>query len=182
MQILSTRLRYGAVAQFFHWLTVIVVLTAYIMSPGGPERRVYSSVMDFTRQTHETLGVIVFALVLLRIVWRLIDATPEDLPMASWMKYAAKIVHFGLYALLIAIPITAVAGAWLEGHPITLLGVGDIGPMLFSQAHDVGQTVAELHATLGNVILWVAGLHAAAALYHHFFLRDRALVSMLPGR
>jgi cytochrome b561 len=53
---------------------------------------------------------------------------------------------------------------------------------MLSPAHDLGLSLADLHATLGNIILWVAGLHAVAALFHHFFLRDSVLVSMVPGR
>jgi cytochrome b561 len=45
----------------------------------------------------------------------------------------------------------------------------------------VGATLAQLHGTLGDAIIWLAGLHAAAALYHHFFLKDRVLRAMLPG-
>jgi cytochrome b561 len=181
MPFLSTRFRYGAAAQVFHWLTVILVVAAYFMGPGGSEQRVYSSAVDFTRQTHETLGVTVFALVLIRLLWRLIDTAPEDPPMKPWMRYSAKFVHVVLYGLLIATPSSAIVGAWLEGHPLTLWGVGNIGPML-SPAHTVGLSVAALHTTLGNIILWIAGLHAVAALFHHFFLRDGVLLSMLPSR
>ena len=181
MHLLSTRSRYGAVAQVFHWLTAILVVAAYFMGPGGSEQRVYSSATDFTRQTHETLGLTVFALVLGRLLWRLMDNAPEDPPMKPWMRSSAKLVHVILYGLLIAIPLSAIAGAWLEGHPLTLWGFGNIGPML-PLAHNLGLSVAELHTTLGNVILWVAGLHAVAALFHHFFLRDGVLLSMLPGR
>lgn len=78
-------------------------------------------------------------------------------------------------------PLTAIFGAWLEGHPITLLGIGAVGP-LAGPAHDLGSSLSEVHGTLGNVILWLAGLHAAAALYHHYVLRDRVLRTMLPGR
>jgi cytochrome b561 len=67
----SSRLRYGTVAQVLHWLTAVLVGTAYIVSPGGSEGRVYSAVFDSARQTHETIGIFVFALVLLRILWRL---------------------------------------------------------------------------------------------------------------
>jgi cytochrome b561 len=181
MQLLSTRFRYGAVAQVFHWLTAILVVAAYFMGPGGSEQHVYSSAMDFTRQTHETLGVTVFALALVRFLWRLMDTAPEDPPMKPWMRYSAKLVHVVLYGLLIATPVSAIVGARLEGHPLTLLGFGNIGPML-SPAHDVGLSLASLHTTLGDIILWVAGLHAVAALFHHFFLRDSVLLSMLPGR
>jgi cytochrome b561 len=174
-------LRYGAAAQTFHWLTVVLVVAAYLMSPGGSEQRVYSAAADFGRKSHETLGASVFAVTLLRLFWRSIDTTPADPPMKAWMRVSAKVTHVVLYALLIAIPVTAALGAFLEGHPLTLWVLGDIGPLL-APMHDTGRTVVDIHTTLGNVILWVAGLHAIAGLYHHFFLRDRVLVSMLPGR
>jgi cytochrome b561 len=179
MHLFSTRFRYGAVAQAFHWLTAILVVTAYFMGPGGSEQRVYSSAVDFTRQTHETLGVTVLALVLVKLLWRLIDTAPEDPPMKQWMRYSAKFIHVVLYGLLIATPVSAFVGAWLEGRPLALWGLGNIGPML-SPAHDFGLSVAALHTTLGNIILWVAGIHAVAALFHHFCLRDGVLLSMAP--
>jgi cytochrome b561 len=178
--ILSSRFRYGAVSQLFHWLTVVLVGTAYIVSPGGSEERVYSAAFASARETHETIGLLVFVLVLLRILWRLFEPTPESPPMAAWMRYSASAMHLGLYALLLAIPLTAIAGAWLEAHPLTIFGIGDVGPML-PQAHDLGQSIAYIHTLLGNVIVWLAGLHAAAALFHHFILRDNILTSMLPG-
>jgi cytochrome b561 len=175
----SSRLRYGAVTQLFHWLTVVLVGTAYMVSPGGREDRIYSAAFDVARQTHETIGILVFGLVLLRIVWRLLEPTPEAPPMAPWMRYSATAAHLGLYALLLAIPLTAIAGAWLEAHPLTLFGIGNVGPLL-PQAHDLGQSIADIHTILGNIIIWLAGLHAAAALFHHFILRDNILTSMLP--
>ena len=45
----------------------------------------------------------------------------------------------------------------------------------------LGQLIMEIHTTLGNAILWVAGVHAAAALFHHFYLRDEVFQSMAPG-
>jgi cytochrome b561 len=109
----------------------------------------------------------------------MIDTAPEAAPMEPWMKYSAKLGHLALYALLIALPLTAVVGAWLEGHPLTLLGAGNFGPIL-PQAHVVGQAVSYVHTILGNVIIWAAGFHAVAALFHHFILRDNVLTSMLP--
>jgi len=85
-----------------------------------------------------------------------------------------------IYILLLAIPLTAISGAWLEGHPLTLFGNIRIGPVL-AEAHDVSRAIAPIHTWLGDAILWVAGVHAAAPLYHHFVLRDGVLRSMLPG-
>ncbi len=179
MRVFSNHDRYGAVAQFFHWLTVFLVGTAYILSEGGSEQRLYSATPNLTLQIHETFGMAVVAIVLLRLLWRLIDSVPEDPPMASWMKYSAKIVHLALYVLIISTPVVGILGAWLEGHPVMLVGIGNFGPML-PQAHAAGQLLSEFHTILGNAVIWVAGLHAAAALFHHYALRDNVLVSMLP--
>jgi cytochrome b561 len=140
---------------------------------------VYSIASDFTRHIHETTGILIFVIVLARIFWRTIDAAPEAPPMEPWMKYFAKLAHLALYALLITLPLTAIVGAWLEGHPLTLLDAEDFGPLL-PQVSDIGQAVSYVHTILGNVIIWAAGLHAVAALFHHFVLRDQVLTSMLP--
>jgi cytochrome b561 len=176
----STRLRYGAVAQILHWATAVFVVAAYVYGPGGSEQQVYSLARDFDRQLHETLGMAVFAIALLRLAWRAIDAAPNDPLMPAWMRLSSKLVHALIYVLLLALPLTAVSGAWLEGHPVTLLANIRSGPLV-AEAHDVGSTIASIHTWLGDAILWVADVHAAAALYHHFILRDGVLRSMLPG-
>ena len=75
----------------------------------------------------------------------------------------------------------AILGAWLEGHPLALLAVGNIDPWL-PQSRHLGLALADIHGWLGNAVMWLAGLHATAALYHHFWRRDTVLLSMLPGR
>jgi cytochrome b561 len=176
----STEMRYGAVAQSLHWITAILVVTAFVYGPGGSEQRVYSLAKDADRQLHETLGLAVFTLVLIRLAWRAFDARPEDPPMPPWMRLASTVTHGLLYALLLAVPLTAITGAWLEGHPLTLLGNVRIAPPL-AESHAVGSAIASIHTWLGDTILWVAGAHAAAAFYHHFIRRDGVLRSMLPG-
>jgi cytochrome b561 len=173
--------RYGAVAQAFHWATAVLVLVAFIYGPGGSEQRVYSAARDFDRQLHETLGVTILAVVLLRLLWRLVDTRPDPPDIARWMEVASKAVQALLYALLVALPVTAVMGAWLEGHPLTLLAGARIPPFV-AESHDLGRTIASIHGWLGDAVMWVAGLHASAALYHHFVFRDGVLRSMLPGR
>jgi cytochrome b561 len=161
-------------------LTAVLVLVAFIYGPGGSEQRVYSAARDFDRQLHETLGLAVLILSALRLVWRLLDPQPDPEPVPRWMGFASKLVQVLLYILLFVVPLTAITGAWLEGHPLTWLG-GDIGPWI-GTSHGIGARIATLHGWLGDVILWLAGFHAAAALFHHFVLRDGVLRSMIPGR
>jgi cytochrome b561 len=173
------KVRYGRVAQAVHWVTAILVLVAFIYGPGGSEERVYSPARDFDRQLHETLGMCVFGLVVFRALWRMADSQPDPPQLARWMGIAAKAVQWALYLLLFALPLTAIAGAWLEGHPLTLLGGVEIPPP-FGPSHNAGAKIATLHTWLGDAILWLAGCHALAALYHHFVLKDGVLASMLP--
>lgn len=171
--------RYSSTAQFFHWCTAIIVLVAFIYGPGGPEQRVYSSAHEFDRRLHETLGLCVFALTLIRLLWRTFDAHPETPQISRWMVVLATIVQGVLYLLLLALPLTAIAGAWLEGHPLTLVAGVNIQPWL-GAAHDRGATFASVHKWLGDTIMWLAGFHAFAALFHHIVLKDGVLTTMLP--
>jgi cytochrome b561 len=173
--------RYGAVAQAFHWVTAVFVLAAFIYGPGGSEQRVYSPAQDVERQLHETLGLCVLGLVVMRVLWRMVDRSPDPPQIRRWMVIAAKAVQWGLYSLLFALPFTAISGAWLEGHPLTLLGGLEFAPPV-EASHDAGATIARIHTWLGDAILWLAGLHALAGLYHHFVLKDGVLASMLPRR
>src|SRR5438270_10337233 len=110
-----SRKRYGAVAQALHWATAILVVVAFIYGPGGSEERVYSPARDFDRQLHETLGLCVFLLAAIRLVWRALDRRPDPPEVPRWMGIAAKAAQGALYLLLFALPATAISGAWLEG-------------------------------------------------------------------
>jgi len=172
--------RYGPVAQGLHWVTAVLVLIAFIYGPGGSEQHVYSAARDAQRRLHETLGACVLALVAFRLAWRAFHRRPDPPAVARWMGVAATVVQVALYLLLFVVPLTAITGAWLEGHPITLLAGVEIAPLV-ARSHDLGAKIASLHTWLGDAILWLAGLHALAGLYHHFVLRDGVLASMLPA-
>ena len=171
--------RYGAASQSLHWLTALLLLTAFIYGPGGSEHSVYAASRDAERQLHETLGMAVFAISALRLTWRWFAHRPIPGAQPRWMRVASKVAHGMLYFLLFALPMTAIAGAWLEGHSITLLA-NIVLPSPVPASHALGDTIATIHTWLGDAIVWLAGAHALAALGHHFLLKDRVLVSMLP--
>ncbi len=178
MALYSTPMRYGSVAQALHWLSALVVGTAYVISRGGSEARVYQPALDASRTTHESLGMLVAGLVVLRLMWRLVDRRPDPVPMPDVMRRLAWLTQFILIGLMIIVPATGLVGAFLEGHPVSLWIVGDILPNM-APAHALGLAVSELHTTLGQGMIWLAGLHAGAAIFHHLYLRDGVLASML---
>lgn len=169
MSLLSTNLRYGAVAQLFHWLTAVLILATWLTSGSR-------DIMTM----HQTLGMAIFSVVVLRLIWRTVDRRPDEVPMPKAMALASRGVHWLLYGMMLALVGTGVAGWWLEGHAVTVYGLGTIGPWL-ATSRSLGEAVLEVHEAMGTMILLVAGLHAAAAIFHHVFLRDRVLKQMLPA-
>jgi len=176
----QTHSHYSVGAQLIHWLIAAAVLATFIISAGGPESRVYSPERADQLLVHETLGFAVFLLAILSLAWRFVDQPPAA-PMTAWMRISSRLVQAVLSILLVLTPASAVSGAWLSGHPLTLATIGPVGPF-FPVARGLGRTIAEVHSWLGDALIWLAGLHAAAALFHHFVLKDGVLVAMLPWR
>lgn len=174
MTLRSSETRYGVLARAIHWLTALLVLAAWLISGSwGRDETAWQMV------AHQSLGMAVFILLVIRVVWRLFDRRPAvEIPRA--MGIASRIVQGVLYVLLFAVPMSAIIGTQLEGHAILAFGL-DAGPFL-ETSRQAGHRILNAHEFLGTATLWVAGLHAVAALFHHYVLKDGVLRSMLPGR
>ncbi|QNK67167.1 cytochrome b [Variovorax sp. PAMC26660] len=177
--------QYDKLSKAFHWITATIVVTAFVLGPGDFGRIVDGGVDPATRNDivwHESLGVAVFVLTFLRLIWVAVRPGAPRHQMPTWMLGLSRLVHFALWALLLSLPISALLALGSESHPLTLLGGMRINvfPFVrnsyFSNLADWG----EIHKLLGDVIIWLAGIHALAAIYHHIRLKDKVLVSMLP--
>lgn len=102
--------------------------------------------------------------------------------MVAWMRVVSRLMHFSLWILLFALPISALLALGGEANPLTLLGGFRVDEFPFIANSILAKLVdwGEVHKLLGTVIIWLAGIHAFAALYHHFKLKDGVLRSMLP--
>jgi cytochrome b561 len=181
----SIPIRYDLTSQVFHWVTAIAVTAAFILGPGGFGRLMHQGVDPATQADivwHESLGLLVFALTLLRLLWLAVRPTAPTISMAPWMHKASQLTHWALWALLLVLPISAVVALGSEGHPLTLLGDLRIDkmPLIANAAFSNWADWGDVHKFLGDAIIWIAGLHAAAALFHHFVVKDHVLRSMLP--
>jgi len=181
----STPTRYDLTSQAFHWVTAIAVTAAFILGPGGFGRLMRQGVDPATHADivwHESLGLLVFALTLLRLLWLAVRPAAPKIAMTPWMHKASQFAHWALWTLLLVLPISAVVALGSEGHPLTLLGGLRIDqmPVIANAAFSSWANWGDVHTLLGDAIIWIAGLHAVAALFHHFILKDHVLRSMLP--
>jgi cytochrome b561 len=92
----------------------------------------------------------------------------------------AHLAHWGLYALLLALVPLGFAIRWSGNHPLSFFGLIDI-PAAFRLARPNARSARELHELAANILMALAGLHAAAALFHQYVLRDGVLARMLPA-
>ena len=155
-----------------------MVVATFTLGPEDIDEMVNPG-LDLGVQLHETLGLIIFCLTFFRIVWVLFVQRPVDLPMSRAMQIASKTVQILLYVLLLSIPLTAVLGTWLEGDSLSFV-VNKIIVSPVAPNENLGKFLLDIHPVLADILMWLAGAHAAAGLFHHYFLKDGVLRAMLP--
>lgn len=129
---------------------------------------------------HFMLGLSVLVLVLLRLAIYLTSPTPRIEPdPPRWQKLSAKLTHVALYVLMIGMPLVGWLILSAEGKPVPLFGLQL--PALISESKDLAKLFEEIHETGGTVGYILVGLHAVAALFHHYVVRDNTLRRMLPN-
>lgn len=168
---------YNAVTRWVHWLTAILVVATFILGPEDLDES-ENLVGDWSVQLHETLGLVVFGLSVFRIVWMLFFQPRLHIPMSAIMSMSAKTLQATLYLLLLAVPFTAVFGMWLNGDALNLLGNTTIMAPFATIKHS-SALLLDLHAIFADLLMWLAGVHAGAALFHHYILKDTVLKSMM---
>ena len=179
--------RFDTLSLALHWVTAVVVSIAFILGPEKFGRLMHQGIDPASRSDivwHETLGITVLVLTLLRLLWVAMRPAAPQFAMARSMQMMAKLTHLALWTLLLALPATALLALGSESHPLTLLGGVRIErmPMIADSAIAKLADWGDVHKFLGDAIMWLAGLHAAAAIYHHVVLKDGVLSSMLPHK
>jgi cytochrome b561 len=178
---------YDPLSRALHWITAVAATIAFILGPSGYGRLLRNGVDPGTRNDivwHESLGVLVFTLTVLRLIWVALRPRAPRFPMAAWMYRLSRLMHLVLWCLLFLLPMTALLALGTESHPLTLLGGIRVNELpfiknsFFTGLADWG----DVHKFLGDTLMWLAGLHALAALYHHVILKDGVLRAMLPWR
>lgn len=174
----NTEHSYGKLARAFHWLGALGVIAALVLiefrgfTPKG------TAIHDAMRYGHIQAGLIVLLLVLPRLLWRVSNREPVITPSPkSSAMLLAHLAHWVLYALMLLIPLLGLAMVQGAGKDVVFLG--NTLPVFFTLGKDTAHQLKELHELLGNVIMWLAALHFAAAIWHHYFVRDDTLTRMI---
>jgi cytochrome b561 len=175
---------YSTGARHFHWWTVALIavqvpLGLYMVYRGAATN--FDAITGTLYDTHKVLGLVILALVVARLLYRLLHGAPAAEPtIEAWQKVASHVTHWSLYALLILVPLVGWLGISLYGAR-AVFGIATIPP-LAAQNSEAANTVLTVHKALALITVAVIAMHVGAAVVLHYFIRgDGVLARMIPG-
>lgn len=172
---------YDPVMRAVHWTTLVLVSATFVAVWVADPALVGPYVRQVV-QVHRSLGLTVAALTIFRLGWRLrtrIPDLPSDLPAVQ--KLVARTTEGLIYLLLLAQPLVGLLYTNASGVRVDLFFLGHLPPLI-GRDRPLSVQLGAIHSFLGYALLILIGLHAAAALFHHFIRRDDVLKAMLPAR
>jgi cytochrome b561 len=190
MSARNNDVRYGLVAMSFHWVIAILILTnvglgiwfVNFIGRTDPARGVVVGL-------HESIGITVLVLSLLRLGWRLMNPIPE-LPgdFSPVKRKFARGTHYTLYALMILVPLAGWALASMPPRPLLLFAsipwpkIGYLATLSADAKKSAAGIIAPSHIIGGFLLFLLAIGHICAAFFYHFMVRkDQILQRMVPG-
>lgn len=180
MSARNTPDRWGWVARTLHWATALGVIGLVIVGlwmdemPNSPDKvKVFA--------LHKSTGLTVLALVVLRLLWRLVDKRPpHPASMPGWQRVLSEISHGLLYVMLF----TQALSGWLynsaSNFALKWFGLFSV-PALSGPDKELKHLAHDIHETGWMILAALMAVHVAAALKHHFIDRDITLARMTPG-
>ncbi|MGO4713757.1 cytochrome b [Bradyrhizobium sp. 2TAF24] len=174
---------YAPLPKLLHWITVVLVAAVWILGTWGDD--LPDSVQTQAWIVHMSAGLLILAVACVRIPWRVASQPPQSEPtrlgtwLIEWTDPAARVMHYCLYGLLVAVPVAGIVLQFMRGHDLPVFGLFQI-PSPFVPDKATAHLVKEVHEVLANALVILALFHMTAAIVHHVVFRDGTLERMLP--
>lgn len=162
-------------ARYIHWIMAAMILGLFALG-SVVEAFPRGSARDFGMMLHQSFGLLFIALLLVRLGVR----PAASATGSAFVRWSARGVHIALYVLMFATPLAGLGNQWARGRASDFFGLLSL-PSPLAPDRALGKMLGEVHETAASAILVLAGIHALAALWHHFVRRDDVLRNMLPG-
>lgn len=176
----NTEHSYGIVSKAFHWLlflmlTFSIVAGNFLASmPKGTEKLQAAGM-------HKSFGAILLMLILFRLVWRLINVVPKEPEGTTAMEaLLANAMHWGLYLLMFAQPLSGIIMTQAAGYPVNFFGLFEF-PVFLDKDPSLAKLALGVHGTVWILLVLAVIGHVGAALHHHFIKKDDVLKQMTFG-
>ena len=174
----DSRSGYGLISIVIHWISAALILFLFGLGIYMVDLGYYDDWYHKGPELHISLGLVVLLLMFARVVWRIVNPTPEELSAKRAQNLAAKLVKLGLYAFIFIVLVSGYLITTAEGQPASMFNLIKF-PVLTELSSQNVDLAGAIHEYLAWGIVLLVALHVAGALFHHFVVRDRTLVRML---
>jgi len=180
MKLVNNVEGYGLVSILLHWIMAIVIIALFILGHYMVGLTYYDPWYLKAPDLHRSVGVIVAALLVLRLTWRLSNYRPK-LMGRQWEQKTALMVHRLFYILLTAIIVSGYLITTADGQGVSVFGYFSI-PAIITGLINQEDTAGLLHEWLANILIALVIFHGMAALKHQIIDRDSTLQRILKPR
>ncbi|MFI8416772.1 cytochrome b561 [Serratia sp. NPDC078593] len=173
--------KFSRVQILLHWaIFILIVFTYAAMELKGLTQK-GSNGREWMNTTHYTLGFTVFVLMIFRVYLKIKNKYPPIHPQPPrWQIILAKTMHGVLYLIFISLPIFGVLSLYYGSVEWSFFSY--VMPIADVKNSNMQHNLKEIHELVANAGYFIIGLHAAAALFHHYIIRDNTLIRMSPGK
>ncbi|MBN1378186.1 MAG: cytochrome b [Gammaproteobacteria bacterium] len=175
----NTDSQYGYFNIMAHWLTAVIVIGLFCLGIWMISLDYYHPWYKDAPQIHRSLGILLALLIVLRLLLRLFMPVPK--PLASlkrWERITSVLVHWSMYGLVLITIILGYLISTADGRAISVFGWFEI-PATLTSIPQQADLAGELHYYFAVTLLILVGIHALAAIKHHFIDKDTTLLRML---
>ena len=175
----NTNQAYGIIAIALHWLVAAVALGLFGLGLWMVDLTYYDAWYRTAPTLHKSVGVLLFLVMALRLLWRLLNPRPAPEPGLSRLeRLASGVVHGILYLLLFVVMVSGYLISTADGRSVEVLGLFQV-PATLTGIPNQADLAGDIHLALAISVVVLVAIHALAALKHHFIDRDRTLLRML---
>lgn len=169
---------YGLVSILIHWISALLILFLFGLGVYMVDLTYYDDWYHKGPELHVSIGLLVLLIMLVRIVWRIVNPTPIDLPAKPVQQKTAKLVKLALYLFIFVVIISGYLMTTAEGQAASMFNVLKF-PVITQLSSANVDLAGEIHEYFAWAIIALVVLHALGALFHHFVMRDRTLVRIV---
>lgn len=179
MGILNTKEQWGLVSIVFHWLSAITIIGLFALGWWMVELNYYSDWYKVAPNWHRSMGVLLIGVIILRILWRWFNTTPDPIgEHRQWEKIAAKWTHLILYAQLLFMLPTGYLITTAKGQSLDVFDWFSI-PATIQSIDNLEDIAGVVHKYIAYSMIGLASVHMLGAVKHHVVDRDATLKRML---
>lgn len=179
MQITNQTNSYGALTKLLHWSVALGFLGLFGLGFWMVELDYYSSWYHQAPFIHKSVGVLLVLTMIFRFLWHLYSPTPQQFSNTPrWQFKWVRLLHLSFYMWILFLGVSGYLISTAEGDPIQVFSWFEV-PSLLTPFDQQAEIAGSIHKWMAYGVMALVGLHALAAIWHHFFLKDNTLKKML---